>query len=209
MFVDIGANGGQTAVGIARVLPTARIESFEPNPALTPELAWVRRLLGERFNHHAVGLGSRSGVMTLHVPHVDDLPVTTRASLSVRVADDRAVELNRETGRSSEVRPVQVEIRRFDDLGLRPHGIKVDVEGVELEVLRGMTETIGACHPMLMLEYNDQTQECRNLLTEYGYDFWDVDPATLRLVTTGSPSIRNWFAIPSAPGIRNALGWPV
>lgn len=206
LFADIGANGGQTAVGIARVLPGARIESFEPNPALTPELAWVKRLLGQRFNHHTFGLGAQPGTMTLHVPHVDDLPVTTRASLSERVAQDRVGELNRETSRTAEARPLQVEIKRFDDLDLRPHGIKIDVEGVELEVLRGMAETLGACRPLLMLEYNNQTGECRSLLATFGYDFWDVEPATGSLVPAGRPSIRNWFAIPPAPKLRTSLG---
>lgn len=31
-FADIGANGGQTAVAMARILPKATIDSFEPNP---------------------------------------------------------------------------------------------------------------------------------------------------------------------------------
>ena len=207
-FADIGANGGQTAVAIARILPTATIDSFEPNPTVWSELDWVGRMIGSRFRQHRFGLGAETGQVTLYVPYAGDLPVTTRASLLPEVAASRANDLAAETGLRSDVRPMIVDVKRFDDLGLCPAGAKIDVEGVEYDVLRGMVDTLSSCRPLLMLEYSDQTEECKDLLRSFGYDYWNFDLATKALVQHGVTKTRNWFAVPRSSPLREALGLP-
>lgn len=171
-----------------------------------PELEWVGRLIGSRFRHHHFGLGSRRGTSTPHVPHVGNLPVTTRASLSPDVALARATELKRETGRHAEVWTVTVESRHFDDLGIRPLGAKVDVEGLEYDVLLGMETTLRVHQPILMLEYSDQTDSCREMLASLRYRFWDVDRNTGGLRPAGNPHLRNWFAVPHSSSWTESVG---
>jgi FkbM family methyltransferase len=206
LLADIGANGGQTAAGFASLLRSAHIVSFEPNPELWPELDYVGRLIGGRFEYRRHGLGSETSTLTLYVPHIDQLPVTTRASVNRETADGRCRDLVNEGHSKVQIRETTVQIEAFDDLGLMPHGVKIDVEGAELSVLQGMRSTISECLPLIMLEYNEETAECRRLLEPFGYDFWDFDTEKRGLSKSIGNRTRNWFAVPPSASLRAALG---
>jgi FkbM family methyltransferase len=196
LAVDIGANGGQSAIALAFILRDHKIISFEPNPALWPELDFVRRIVGSRFSYRKLGLADRGGSMTLHVPQVGDLPITTRASLSRADAEAHCAALERETGRKAGIAQRTVDIVRFDDLGLVPDVVKIDVEGYELQVLEGMRSTLAASSPMIMLEANTRDSQCRTFLSGFGYRFAYFDRETRKLVEERPEGARNWFAVP-------------
>ena len=64
----------------------------------------------------------------------------------------------------SEAATVEVPVVCLDDDLARhnlpwPDFVKIDVEGMELAVLRGMQKTLAACHPALYLEMHGATQE--------------------------------------------------
>ena len=86
-------------------------------------------------------------------------------------ADRAALEHNRpliesEVGTRMSVTAVPVEICRFDDLGLHPLAVKIDVEGLELDVLEGMRETLAHDEPILMIECSEHTREAVALLAD-------------------------------------------
>lgn len=196
LAVDIGANGGQSAIALAFILRDHQIISFEPNPALWPELDFVRRIVGARFSYRKLGLADQSGSMTLHIPQVGDLPITTRASLSRAEAEVHCAMLERETGRKAGIAQRTVDIVRFDELGLAPDVVKVDVEGYELQVLEGMRSTLEASRPMIMLEANAHDSECRAFLSSFGYRFAYFDREARQLTDARPEGVRNWFAVP-------------
>ncbi|MCR9255152.1 MAG: FkbM family methyltransferase [Alphaproteobacteria bacterium] len=67
VFIDIGANMGQSAVSVRAVHKTARIHSFEPNPHLEPALQRIARSVGT-MDIEIVALGDSEGEATLSVP---------------------------------------------------------------------------------------------------------------------------------------------
>jgi hypothetical protein len=83
--------------------------------------------------------------------------------------------------------------------------VKVDVEGMEVEVLRGARRLLGAPHgPLWVLEANADLfsaagtsyTELRSILAEAGgYDLWALTPAGLRPEPPAAP----------APGSLNVL----
>lgn len=201
LIVDIGANGGQAAVAFAFLLPRHRILSFEPNPALWSDLAFVAKLIGPRFTLDRRGLGAEPGCLTLHVPVVGALPITTRASMLADVATQQANSLADSVGRAPSVRQVEVQVATFDSLGLEPDGVKIDVEGYELEVLEGMTCTLKDSRPMLMVETNARDAACQSLLVSHGYRImhYDRDSGTL-VAPNRDGRVVNWFAVPAPLG---------
>jgi FkbM family methyltransferase len=73
-----------------------------------------------------------------------------------------------------------VRLRRLDSLGLPLcHLLKIDVEGMEAEVLEGARDTIARLRPTLYLE-NDRPDHSRELIQrvfDLGYDaFWHLPP---------------------------------
>jgi hypothetical protein len=70
---------------------------------------------------------------------------------------------------------VEVPLRTVDSLRLSAlRLIKVDVEGMETEVLHGARETIGKCRPILYVE-NDRESRSEELIafiSELGYQQW-------------------------------------
>lgn len=196
LLVDVGANGGQSAIAFAFMCPKSEILSFEPNPALWSDLNFVRRVLGKRFSYRKLGLGRSAATMRLHIPVVGNLPITTRASLSLEDAEEHRLRLKGELKREIGMRAVDVDVVAFDELGLRPYAIKIDVEGFELDVLNGMHATIAACSPLLMLESNESDAACKEFLASYGYEFFDFDQTTGKLSDKPVTKTRNWFAVP-------------
>jgi len=74
---------------------------------------------------------------------------------------------------------------RADDcvrlLGIRPSFVKIDVEGAELSVLRGLEETLAEHRPILMLELHPRWQppgssieQVLQLLNTHGYSSRDI-----------------------------------
>jgi hypothetical protein len=76
------------------------------------------------------------------------------------------------------LKEVAVDLRRIDDLELDPSFVKIDVEGAELGVLRGMRDTIERSRPVLMVERSERFEPVVDLLSGDGYAPFAYDPET-------------------------------
>jgi FkbM family methyltransferase len=137
--IDVGANEGLFSYAMSKQFST--VHSFEINDELTNELAAYNP--GNIVIHHE-GLSSRSGNATLYIPVLNGRPLTGWASLTSGNCPDTRVHVTKE-----------VTIRTLDELALAPVSfIKIDVEGHELEVLKGAANTIARNRPILLMEVN-------------------------------------------------------
>ncbi len=64
---------------------------------------------------------------------------------------------------------VDVDVIALDDLDLSPSIVKIDVEGFELSVLRGLERTIARCRPLLLLETPPDVFAVAEHLAGWGY----------------------------------------
>jgi FkbM family methyltransferase len=142
--VDVGANHGWYSLVMAQATgPAGRVHAIEPTPALTVAL---RRNLALNphlsVSVHPVAAGTQYGTLELHV--FDDLPHGhTSASTLGRTRYQTHV----------------VPCRRLDELIAEPPAlVKVDVEGLEPEVLAGATGLLAhERRPMWLIEVNHET----------------------------------------------------
>ena len=96
-----------------------------------------------------------------------------------------------------ELATIDIQLRAFDSLELAPDIIKIDVEGAEPNVLRGMRTTLEKQRPLLLLERSTSFDTCQTILGEAGYDILVYDPATDRLCDISDNShSTNFFALP-------------
>lgn len=137
--VDIGANEGMITLVAAQVVgPGGKVISFEPNPAPRAKLeaALSRNGIGW-VDIRPVGVSDEPATLTLSVPAVNSGEATF--GHSVYGADAIAVQ--------ADVRVGDVELG-----GETPRFIKIDVEGFELHVLRGLRETLARARPIISME---------------------------------------------------------
>jgi FkbM family methyltransferase len=143
-FIDVGANVGLYALSIARhVGPEGNCYAFEPFPGNHEALLRNIELNGLSNVHvQRVALSSESGWVTLYGPP------GPRADTSGAVGSKATRDY---------VEVARVPCRPLDsiDVGSRVDAIKVDVEGNELEVLRGAQRLLVRHRPTLLIEVNN------------------------------------------------------
>ncbi|GHD41255.1 hypothetical protein GCM10017083_05460 [Thalassobaculum fulvum] len=165
---DIGADrGGTAAMYLER--GAAAVYSFEPLPA-------NRALVPDRVRNHPAfhllpfALSDSSGTAELRVPEKNSAASTLSPKFS-RLYQER---------RGGEVEVVEVETRTLDELELpRAAFWKIDVEGAELEVLRGAERTLRDRKPdIVQLEmFNFDTYlygSTLNLLARHFAHLWTL-----------------------------------
>lgn len=165
VVLDIGANIGCHTFAFAEsVGPTGKVMAVEPQWALYAMLCGSA-VLGDHANVRAkwCAMGAERG--SVRVPALDYRTPNNFGGLELGVKDVR-------TGAS---KGENVPRETLDSWGLpRVDFVKIDVEGMELDVLRGARETITVCRPVLAVEA-DREQQVDALvafLRDAGYRLW-------------------------------------
>jgi len=175
VFVDVGANVGNHALFAAAVCG-ARVIAFEPSPALADHCAANLALNGVagRATLERKGVGARRGRARV-VPGPAGNSGMTRLALS-RPEDSADATSSAVMAGHDDAEAESVEIVSLDDaldaLGYLPTAIKVDVEGMELDVLRGAERTLRLCRPALYVEAAEAAsfEAVRAVLRPFGYE---------------------------------------
>ncbi len=167
--IDVGANQGDTLEMILAVAPNGRHIAYEPIPGLASELA--ARYPGVDVRNAACSEEAGSAEFT----HVLNAP----AMSGLRQREDLPAH-------ASQVERFAVRLDKLDDAlpeGYVPNLIKIDVEGAELLVMRGATETLARHKPFVIFEhgiggadlYGSKPGELWDLLDEAGLRIFDLE----------------------------------
>jgi FkbM family methyltransferase len=135
--VDIGANRGQFALVARQCQPQARVISFEPLPAAAAKFRAVFAD-DDRVTLHEVAIGPVPRDAIIHISQRDDssslFPITSTQAALFPGTEEAATATVR-------VAPLREFIPAAD---VRPPALlKLDVQGYELEALRGCEDMLG------------------------------------------------------------------
>lgn len=166
VLFDVGANCGFYALSCCRRIETLRAFCFEPHPATFAKLnrnVAVNRL-ADRVVPVQAAAGAQAGECILKVSEESSMGVV--AGSAVQLADT--------TGRLMPVTEVKVPLLTLDEFaaGRRtfPDLIKVDVEGFEVEVLKGATECLHyARYAVIECDTTESRRECETILRENSF----------------------------------------
>lgn len=178
VFVDIGSNRGEaiTSMLIMSKLGT-KVIGFEPNFATYKRLE--NYISGNKnVVIHNIGLGNKNEELKLYVPFYRKWMFDGLASFKYENAKDwlrTRMWFYKEEFLSIEESICK--IRRLDEFNFNPYFIKIDVQGLELEVLEGGAETLKKNMPILLIE--SLSKECVEYLSTFGYEFYHFSKGIL------------------------------
>jgi FkbM family methyltransferase len=161
--IDVGSNDGTSMTMIRKIHPKIPIHTFDP--------IVVPKNLPDRVSFHQIALSDQSSKLPLHIPTIGNETLTQYASSDQKKILTQLVGDFGISPRDVHFEYVESQSERLDSLQLSPYFIKVDVEGHELEVIRGSIETIQTFKPILLIELQslENYQQMRNLLQSMNY----------------------------------------
>lgn len=168
--IEVGGHIGYISMYYASLVgPGGRVIVFEPGPN---NQRYLQRNIAGLANVEWVdrAVSDEAGTVTFYCDNL------TGQNNSL-VADFKVLEHNASrTGIALERAEVKVEAVTLDafcaERGLSPDFVKIDVEGAELLVVRGMRSVLASARPRLMVEKNDEEDETLEAeLAAAGYVF--------------------------------------
>jgi FkbM family methyltransferase len=183
---DVGANIGLVAIPLAQKLPDCRVYAFEPHPANTLRL------------HENIELNG--------VSNVEVVPAAV-SSFQGTLAMAESSPMMHNVRSTGKLRVPCIALDAFIGSGDFPVDIvKIDVEGHELEVLRGAKFLLRTQRPVVVCEVNNgllkrmgtSAAEMRLFLSRLGYRECGLPPVGLQRLRRGRPRDNRVFNPPIA-----------
>jgi FkbM family methyltransferase len=211
VILDIGANWGYSVGSIWCSGALAKIISFEANPAHKACLEKIKSLRRQQYDYVITALSNYSGQIDFVAPVINNMVVTALAT----AADDvNPISLARATHQhlvkwrqelfQLEIYLVhfQASVTTLDKLltsqaqlcGNRPIvAIKIDVEGLEFQVMQGSEQIIRSWTPLILTESPSQENGMGQWLASLGYSY--AERQGNQLVMTADITANNGFFV--------------
>lgn len=169
VILDIGANIGTFTTWLANAFPLGKIYSFEPQRSVFQMLCG-NVAINNLYNvyTHNLALGKENNYIEFKEPNYFAKNDYGTFSLVENVISERTKD-----SITVQVQTLDsfVEIHKLKNVDL----LKIDVEGMDMDVLLGGVETIRKYHPYIFIEHNDNRKsildEIKTHLSQYEYSF--------------------------------------
>lgn len=172
VFIDIGANRGYYSLVALSSSKSINVHSFEVNQKTVSKL----KMHLNQFNYrnievHDLALGNHNGTATLHSYEDFGSGADTLFPLE-KYGKTRSLEV-----------PVRTLDSIFEKVDLATtYVMKIDVEGGELDIIRGGAQFIAQANPIILMEINVQMlnpsggpAEVRNVLASLDYQLYWIN----------------------------------
>jgi FkbM family methyltransferase len=171
--IDIGCHKGEILDWMIRFAPHGIHHGIEPIPYLFKALN--EKYTQSNIHLHALALSDNAGKLNFNV--VKNAPAYSgirQRKYAIQNPDVEVIEVN--VQRLDDIIPAQQAVRL----------IKIDVEGAELDVLKGATRILKECRPYVMFEFGLGSAEFYNASPEAMFELMLENKMQLY-------SLRDWF----------------
>ena len=187
MCFDVGAHIGQCTYVLARTVGAHNVHAFEPHPESYAKL----QLLFPKVHLWDLAFSDRASERLLRVPYLGGQECRTRATLEARPEPgetDRAALPVQTATVDQSVAEHQIQALAF---------VKIDVEGHELNVVRGAQRTLSTHPPVVLIEieqrhHDQQIEDVFGVVCQF-FRSWGRTHSFCHLV-------KDWRSSASAPG---------
>ena len=197
--LDIGVYRGVYSYKFSKFFK--HVHSFEPNPLLFPYLNKNLKKIIRNIELYNFALSDVSGETVLKLPlrsgsifkdNIEELYQLGAASIHPKNEFNQSKKVN-------------VRMEKLDNIQIKNIGfIKIDVEGHELEVIKGAKETINKYNPILLVEIEKRhskrpVNETINFINNLGYEcFFASEKNLIPINKLKDKSVENnYFFLPS------------
>ncbi|MGD1854991.1 MAG: FkbM family methyltransferase [Leptolyngbyaceae cyanobacterium] len=186
LYLDIGANRGQSTDAILMQTKNSHIHMFEPNELLCQRL---EKQYGDnkRIAINKFGLGDRATEQYLYTPIYKKWMFDGLSSFDKAEAKDWLVDgifFFKEECLTLQENHCQ--IKPLDSLDLNPFFIKIDIQGYELQAIKGGREMIKTHEPILLIE--QPNDDIVSYLKDLGYELYAYRNKTFTPGENGYPN---------------------
>ena len=202
VILDIGANIGVHSLWFSKLAgPRGKVHAFEAQRIVFQMLMGNLALnCVENVFAHQVAVGAGSG--TLQLPPVDYARPWNFGGMGLAEESPDPQFAHGSAERTAAERDEPIEVVALDSLGIaRVDLMKIDVEGMELDVLRGGQDTLERNRPLMQLEWlkRDRGALPLYLIDDLGYRVYE---AGMNLLCV--PAERIEFSVGGAPELTPA-----
>lgn len=200
-MIDCGANIGVLTIEAAiEMTGWGSVIAIEAQERLLYALAG-NIALNNCFNARAVHAAAAAEDGSMRVPVPDYLTMGSFGSLELRQGSGNEF-IGQHIDYSAEATQ-EIRMLKLDSLALdRVDLIKIDVEGMEIEALRGAADLIAKHRPVLLVEWiKSPKQQLQGMLESFGYRLFEgaMNILAVHQSDTGLPHVVQNLAAKSAP----------
>ena len=197
VILDIGANWGYSVGSIRATKCRLPILSIDVLPTVTDCLNAIKNIEGSRFDFFIAALGYQERQVDFFTPVVNGVTISALTSASVdnfnshlvdNIVSHVSIYMNDFDFYRADFLKFNRKIKRLDtllesesfDIPLDPVvAIKIDVEGLEGDVLEGAKKTIIRHRPLLIVEGGTRYDRVNAFMKRYGYVAFKRDNSNL------------------------------
>ncbi len=177
IILDIGANLGISSMGFRQMGFKNKIYIFEPNPIIFKNYLLNIKKSYKNIYLKNLALGEKNKIKDFYIPYYKKKSIHYFGSFDKSYVDNSLKMTFPNLISKIKIKKKKIKINKFDNLNLKikPHFIKIDVEGYDYFVLKGLSRTIKKYKPIFLIEYNKENfMQIANFLKNYEKYIYDI-----------------------------------
>ncbi len=176
-FLDVGGNIGLSTIGFRKLGFTNTIHVFEPDKILVTKNLINLKKKYKNIKIYSFGLSNKNFSKKLYKAYYKNIYFHFNNSFDKGYIKEKLASNYGDKVRSFKIKSKKLSLKKFDDLKISDQicFIKIDVEGLDHNVLYGMKQCIKKFLPVILVEYNysNFTKIHKFLEKKYNCYFYD------------------------------------
>ena len=197
IILDIGANDGMSYNIIRKFTKKAKIISFEPNNYNFKNLKKIEQI-DKFFKCKNIALSNFNQKKSFYTPYFKKYAITQMAGISKSGVKKRLQSslFFKEIFKIIYLKKEILKAKKLDHFNYNPCFIKIDIEGHELECIKGALGTIKKFSPILMVEYDKKIcDKIYRILKKYKYNMFIYNKFDKKIEKFKNQKVFNIFFI--------------
>ena len=169
-IIDVGASDGIASKFFIKKLKVANILCFEPNK---PYVKILKKLNYKNMRVYDYGIGEKSANFKVFYPRYNffnkNFDLVTYTFYNKRELQ-KQIDLDFKFKKNIKIIQKKINLKKIHKLNLKISLIKIDVNGHELSVIKGLSNIINKDRPALLVETDKSIKKINNYLKKFNYN---------------------------------------